>query len=166
MGVRCGGAERSSGFSVRIAPHLCAPRRAAGLRPLFLPRRRGPALRCQAPSACLGGSWEPGCPADPEDDTSRAAAASRNHGLWLPNSLSFQATRRRLRRRRRARPHAAGVAGLPQPLPARSLASFYRYSTLSPFFSQRHPFDTELNQNKNFIFFVLFCFSECEQQGM
>lgn len=90
LGFRCGGVKKSSGFSGRVAPHLCAPRRASGRLPLFLPRR--PALRSQAPFACLGGSWEPGNPADPEHCISRAEAASRNRGLFLRNSPSFQAT--------------------------------------------------------------------------
>lgn len=136
LGFRCGGVEKSSGFSGRVAPHLCAPRRASGRLPLFLPRR--PALRSKAPFACLGGSWEPGNPADPEHCISRAEAASRNRGLFLRNSLSFQAT------------HAG---------PGRTLESrgAEAAAVLCPVFSQRTPFDTDLNQNKNFIFyFVLF----------
>lgn len=97
-----GGMERSPGFSVRGAPHLCAPRCAPGPPPLFLPGC--PVLSSPAP--CVGGSWEPGSSAGRERGISRAAAAAGNRGLCPQTSPSFQGGRRRTRPR--AAPESRG----------------------------------------------------------
>lgn len=141
LGFRCGGVEKSSWFSGRVAPHLCAPRRASGRLPLFLPRR--PALRSQAPFACLGGSWEP--------DNQRTRSTAFPELRQPPETAaSFSGTRRASRR------HTLGQAAR-WSRGAAAAALLCLYSTPSPVFSQRIPFDTDLNQNKNFIFFY-FCF--------
>lgn len=64
-------------------------------------------------------------------------------------AASFSGTRRASRR------HTPGLAAR-WSRGAAAAAVLCLYSTPSPVFSQRTPFDTDLNQNKNFIFY--FCF--------
>lgn len=142
LGFRCGGLEKSSGFSRRVAPHLCAPRRASGRFPLFLPRR--PALRhfaVRRPSPAWAAAGNQATQRTPEHCISRAEAASRNRGLFLRNSLT-------------SRRHTPGQAarwsrGAGQPL--YSACTRHR----APSSAKEPPFDTDLNQNKNFIFYFV-----------
>lgn len=134
--------------------HLCAPRRVSAGPPLFLPhsalrRRRRPFARGWP-------RWQLGT-GQPSELPARRFQSGRRQKLRLPSP-----------RIRRA-PGRAAWPGLTLELEGcrgllRQFAS--AWTPCRPFSSAKESLlNTDIIQNKNFIFF-LFCFSECEQQGM
>lgn len=140
LGFRCRGVEKSSGFSGRVAPHLCAPRRALAGFLCFFHAAQHFAVRRPSPAWAAAGN-----------QTTQRTRSTAFPELRQPpeTAASFSGTRRASRR------HMLGQAAR-WSRGAAAAALLCLYSTPSPVFSQRTPFDTDLNQNKNFIFY--FCF--------
>lgn len=131
-------------------PGTCAPPAAPGPAAFVSPAVSSP-QPAAVPAAGLRGSWEPGSPAGWPLGVSRAAAAGSSG--CLPENSPFS---------------GASLPARPQPERQRGCGLLRQFASIPrrPPSSVKEPLpNADIIQNKNFIFF-LFCFSECEQQGM